>query len=215
MTDHTETWRPIPGWEGRYEASTHGRIRNVPRRIIMRNGIPKTIRPRILTPQRKDKYGHLTLNLSRGDGRSNNRMVHRLIAETFLGPRPDGMHVRHLNGDPTDNRPENLAYGTHSENMRDMVRHGRNNVSKTHCPQGHPYSGANLRGEVGVGRRVCRSCAATHSAIQRGSARREDFTEVADRYFEQFTGVPFVRNGETPPLPVERKRRGQATRRAA
>ncbi|WP_180965600.1 NUMOD4 motif-containing HNH endonuclease [Corynebacterium xerosis] len=208
MTDHTEAWRPIPGWEGRYEASTCGRIRNVPRRIIMRNGIPKTIRPRILTPQRKDKYGHLTLNLSRGDGRSNNRMVHTLVAATFIGPRPDGMQIRHLNGDPTDNRPENLAYGTHAENMRDMVHHRRNNVSKTHCPQGHPYSGQNLQRNATSGGRVCRSCSAAHSAIYRGRARRDDFTEVADRYFEQFTGIPFCRNDEAPPPPVERKRRG-------
>ncbi len=51
--------------------------------------------------------------------------VHHLVLEAFVGPRPEGMECRHLNGDPFDNRPENLAWGTRSENALDKVRHGR------------------------------------------------------------------------------------------
>lgn len=50
---------------------------------------------------------------------------HVLVAEAYLGPRPRGADVRHLNGDPADDRPENLAYGSRRENAGDMVRHGR------------------------------------------------------------------------------------------
>ncbi len=50
--------------------------------------------------------------------------IHTLVAEAFAGPRPAGMECRHLNGNPIDNRPENLAWGTRKENVQDMVRHG-------------------------------------------------------------------------------------------
>ena len=49
--------------------------------------------------------------------------VHRLVLDTFIGPRPEGMQCRHLNGDRTDNRLENITWGTPSENAIDSVRH--------------------------------------------------------------------------------------------
>lgn len=45
-------------------------------------------------------------------------LVHQLIAHAFLGPRPEGADVDHINGNPSDNRPENLRYMTHSDNLR-------------------------------------------------------------------------------------------------
>jgi len=52
--------------------------------------------------------------------------VHRLVATTFLPPPAEGQTVvRHLNGDPGDNRPDNLAWGTQADNMADCIRHGR------------------------------------------------------------------------------------------
>ena len=50
--------------------------------------------------------------------------VHRIVMAAFVGPRPPGKEVRHLNGDGSDNRISNLRYGTHAENMRDMEAHG-------------------------------------------------------------------------------------------
>ena len=44
---------------------------------------------------------------------------HRLVAAMTYGPIPKGSVVRHLNGDKTDNRPENLAIGTYKENAWD------------------------------------------------------------------------------------------------
>lgn len=57
-------------------------------------------------------------------GFGNRWDIHRLIAFAFLGPCPSGCEVRHLNGIPSDNRLENLSYGTHSQNMQDAIRHG-------------------------------------------------------------------------------------------
>jgi len=50
---------------------------------------------------------------------------HTLVAETFIGPRPDGRVVRHKNGIPGDDRPDNLEWGTQRENCADTKRHGR------------------------------------------------------------------------------------------
>ena len=51
--------------------------------------------------------------------------VHRLVAAAFLGPRPEGMQIRHLDGDKMNNRLSNLCYGTAKENNQDKVKHGR------------------------------------------------------------------------------------------
>jgi hypothetical protein len=56
---------------------------------------------------------------------------HVIVAETFHGPKPAGACVRHLNGIPGDDRPENLAWGTQADNMQDMVKHGRSTVGKS------------------------------------------------------------------------------------
>ena len=51
-------------------------------------------------------------------------LVHRLILEAFVGPCPDGMECRHLDGDPENNRMGNLRWGTPKSNADDSVRHG-------------------------------------------------------------------------------------------
>lgn len=50
---------------------------------------------------------------------------HTLVCETFVGPRPPGQGVRHLDGDPSNDSPSNLAWGTQAENCADTVAHGR------------------------------------------------------------------------------------------
>lgn len=52
------------------------------------------------------------------------RYVHHLVLETFVGPRPPGAECRHLDGDKTDNRLENLAWGTKKENAADRLHYG-------------------------------------------------------------------------------------------
>lgn len=52
------------------------------------------------------------------------KYIHRLVLETFVGPCPPGMECRHLDGNPANNRLDNLAWGTHSENSQDSIQHG-------------------------------------------------------------------------------------------
>jgi hypothetical protein len=60
-------------------------------------------------------------------GRQSTHKIHRLVAEAFLGARPDGMDIRHGSTDRTDNRAANLSYGTRADNEADKVRDGVSN----------------------------------------------------------------------------------------
>jgi len=52
------------------------------------------------------------------------KTVHALVLLTWVGPRPDGMECRHLNGNRIDNRVENLRWGSRAENLQDRETHG-------------------------------------------------------------------------------------------
>ncbi|MGC5028163.1 NUMOD4 motif-containing HNH endonuclease [Tsukamurella sp. DT100] len=158
MTE-TEEWRAVgDGWP--YEVSDIGRVRSISRTITSSNGYQRRLNGRVLRGTPSDS-GHLLVDLCDG-GRRWNAKVHVLVAAAFYGPRPEGMETRHLDGDPTNNRVENLRYGTRSENHLDRVLHGTHkNAAKTHCPQGHPYSGGNLsisHRSNGHEFRRCRAC---------------------------------------------------------
>lgn len=56
--------------------------------------------------------------------RGRTRYIHRLVLEAFVGPCPDGMECRHLDGDRTNNRLDNLCWGTPVDNWNDKFRHG-------------------------------------------------------------------------------------------
>jgi len=115
-TTHVESWRTIPGHEGQYEVSDQGRVRSLPHRVrVVPHGVEATrLSPgRVLKPGTKPS-GHVSVAL----GKRNSRDVHRLVCLAFKGPCPDGLEVLHLNHDPSDNRLENLRYGTRSENLK-------------------------------------------------------------------------------------------------
>ena len=116
-----EMWKDIPGYEGRYQASSLGRIRSVPRPVRCANNGIRTVPGRVLRPGRYDKSGHVSVVLGHGE---NGTPVHQLVAKTFLGPRPDGAEILHGDGNPLNNSLENLRYGTRLENIYDMYRHG-------------------------------------------------------------------------------------------
>lgn len=51
---------------------------------------------------------------------------HVLVAETYVGPQPfAGAQVRHLDGNPANDKPSNLRWGSAKDNGQDTVRHGR------------------------------------------------------------------------------------------
>src|SRR5690348_3410561 len=70
------------------------------------------------------KTGYRSVGLCDGSGKVLQRLVHHLVLEAFTGYAPQGMETRHLDGNPQNNRLENLKWGTPSENGADRVRHG-------------------------------------------------------------------------------------------
>lgn len=160
MSDATpEEWRPIPGYEALYEVSSIGRVRSLPRATTSGK----------IRKLRLNRHGRYDINLS-ADNRTRTFNVHVLVALAFIGPRPDGYDVRHLNGDRTDNRLANLGYSTHSENLRDRIAHGTDpNAAKTHCPQGHEYTPENTKTIPSRRGRFCREC---QNAFNRERYRR-------------------------------------------
>lgn len=65
-------------------------------------------------------------------GKFSCRRIHRLLLLAFVGPKPDGLVTRHLNGNPLDNRLENLCYGTYAENRADAKSHGTERRGSSH-----------------------------------------------------------------------------------
>jgi len=58
--------------------------------------------------------------------------IHRLLLDAFVGPCPDGMECRHLDGNPMNNNLSNLCYGTVRQNAKDRATHGRNRAGEAH-----------------------------------------------------------------------------------
>ena len=64
--------------------------------------------------------GHVSYEM----GRHNQRYGHRLVLEAFVGRCPEGMECCHEDGDPANNRLDNLRWGTPKSNGEDRVRLG-------------------------------------------------------------------------------------------
>ncbi len=114
-TEPVENWRAIHGFP-RYEVSDLGRIKShCGRRSI-----------RILRPVIRNGYGYVKLT------RGHDLPIHRLVLEAFVGPCPEGMECRHLDGCRSNNCLGNLAWGTRSENYDDRRGHGTANDGERH-----------------------------------------------------------------------------------
>ena len=180
-----ELWKDVPGWEGRYQVSNHGRVRSVDRVIQRNNGTTQRLKGKLLRPGLTRGYPHI--NLYRND-KWHPYYVHTLVLLAFVGERPENMECLHKDGNPKNARLENLRWGTSSENNQDIVRHGNNhNLNKTHCPRGHLLVEPNLiKHQLKRGGRVCLAC-------NRGGcyARYHGITDlqaITDSYYEKIMG---------------------------
>lgn len=76
-------------------------------------------------PSRPDKKGYHQVCLCDGHGNKKTIRVHVLVATAFIGKKPfPTAIIRHLDGNPANNRAENLSYGSYVDNENDKIRHG-------------------------------------------------------------------------------------------
>lgn len=144
-----EVWRAIPS-SHLYEASRAGSIR--------RKASGKVLRPGTDTKN----YMHVCLYDGRGGHKT--ARVHVLVAETFLGPRPDGKQVNHKDRNRSHNAATNLEYVTPSGNIL------------------HSYSGRTIsgrRGEESGVAKLTEDAVASIRALLKSGARHKD---IADRF---------------------------------
>ena len=118
----TELWQSVPGFEELYDVSSLGRVRPVRPRFRSK--------PFKATPM-WGRYVVVAL------GRHPNATVfpvHRLVAQAFLGPCPEGLVINHIDGNRHNNTADNLEYVTVGENNRHAVATGLNDIRG----EGHP-----------------------------------------------------------------------------
>jgi len=137
MTMKTEIWKAHPDipW---IEVSTLGRVRTIDRMVSGRGNGTQFIKGRVLK-QRYDKNGYLQVSI-RIDGKRPKKLVHRLIAQTFIKNPNNLPQVNHLDCDRANNHVENLEFCTVSYNQQYREKYG---VSQTEV-LGHPVFAINL-----------------------------------------------------------------------
>ena len=104
-------WKDIVSVDSHYEISVTGMVRDKITRKIHKIFLRQT-------------YPSVTL---KKNGKSRQFLLHRLLLLTFIGCPKKGEECRHLDGNPLNYNLSNLKWGTHTENMCDIKRHGKGN----------------------------------------------------------------------------------------
>lgn len=120
-----EIWKDVPGYEGLYQASSFGRIRSVDRFITMKNGTVRFTKGKMLK-QRCDENGRLCVSLSK-NGKAKSVRGYVVTMLTFVGERPKGYDICHLDDNVKNNKLSNLRYDTKKQNSTDVYRNGNLN----------------------------------------------------------------------------------------
>jgi hypothetical protein len=125
--DDREGAVPIPGFVG-YHINRVGLVWSAHRKGRVPSGARSPWLDRLewtLRQPWRDPEGYLHHTLVRDQAGTRQRIaLHILVATTFLGPRPEGLVIAHLDGDKANNRVGNLAYVTQRENVEHKRDHG-------------------------------------------------------------------------------------------
>lgn len=130
-------WKQIPGFS-RYEISDNGQVKRL---------------PSILKQTRKPS-GHLQVTVYNDHGKQWTAGTHQLVARAFLGDPLDGKpYACHIDGDPANNQPGNLYWGSAADNAADAVRHAslvRPRARSVELRRPRPWSNKNARRNNGL-----------------------------------------------------------------
>ncbi len=110
-----EIWKDIPGYKGRYQVSSIGRVKSLKRLMNLHNSNKKrVVHEKILKPS---SIGYLRVVFST-NGVYETYQVHQLVAMAFLGHKLSGMSavIDHIDNNPLNNNVENLQIVSHRKN---------------------------------------------------------------------------------------------------
>lgn len=107
------------------------------------------------------KSGHLWVTLYPGPRRW---LVHQLVLEIFVGPRPPELVARHFpDRDPANNAVGNLSWATQKVNVGDKVAHGTETKGSRHgCAKLTEEKVASIRADYATGRFTMQELGAKH-----------------------------------------------------
>lgn len=128
-----EIWKDIPGFEGRYQASTQSRFRSLDRHMTVNrsNGTYECIKKGIILSQWKQQHASskhyyiIKVSISGKDYISA-----RLLALTFLDNPENKKEINHIDSDSTNNNLDNIEWCTRSENILHSYSNGIKKPSK-------------------------------------------------------------------------------------
>ena len=104
-------FRKIKSLDFLYEVSEDGRI--------FRN-VKSKKQSKIILDMHHSKVGYYKTMVSI-KGKRKRVMIHKVVAECWLGDKPDGMEIDHIDRNTHNNHYTNLRYVTHSEQMKNRV----------------------------------------------------------------------------------------------
>lgn len=116
-----ERWVAVPSFEDCYEVSDLGRVRSV----LRTDPRGRHVLGRVLKAA-PGHHGYSVIVLW-ANGKPRYSRVHWAVLTAFVGPCPPGLQCRHLDGDPSNNRIDNLEWGTPQQNQLDRADHGTSN----------------------------------------------------------------------------------------
>lgn len=113
MDDSTEEWKPVVGYEHWYEVSSYGRVRR------NSDGLRRGIKAGHVIKQHPNGSGYPIVCLYNRDTKhSLSKVVHNIVTEAFIGPKPPGLQVNHIDGNKWNAAAANLEYVTGGDNQR-------------------------------------------------------------------------------------------------
>jgi len=168
-----EIWKDVVGFEGRYQVSSFGRLKG----------------PRGITNGSLGSRGYSQVCLREVGARYGvSKNLHVVVAESFFGPRPDGMHVCHADGDKQNNNIKNLRYDTAKGNWEDFRRNpdkSTHSITRTSCPLGHLLEKPNLmKSQLSRGWRSCLACNRARSYIRANQDKEIVLEDLANEYYK-------------------------------
>lgn len=171
LNGNSEEWRPVYRWNGKYEISSLGEVRNASTK-------------RKLKATKNNRGGYLQVFVW-VDGKTVGANVHRLVAEAFLSNCDELPCVNHKNGNRLDPRVENLEWCTHQQNTKHAIDILRLDFASNLKTGKGEESGANRLTEVEV------------RSIKRLLAKGMRQAEIAARFNTCVTNISSIKRGLT------------------